>query len=211
MPAMDLPPKEQWADMVVHAAGVCLGLAGAVVLLMTAIDSPQSGQVAPTCIYIAGLLAMLSCSAIYNVWRSCRWREWLRRFDHAAIFVMIAGTYTPLTVRLPGAWSVGLTAGIWLAAAAGVVAKLCQPRRVEAMSVVLYLALGWAGVVAVGPLLESFSGLTLVLILAGGLIYSAGVIFHLAKSLPYARALWHGCVLVAACVHYAAQLSVLAV
>jgi hypothetical protein len=70
------------------------------------------------------------------------WREWLRRFDHAAIFVMIAGTYTPLTVRLPGARSVGLTAGIWSAAVAGVAAKLCQPRRVEAMSVALYLSAG---------------------------------------------------------------------
>jgi hemolysin III len=87
----------------VHAAGVCLGLAAAVVLLITAIASPQSGQIAPACIYAADLLAILGCSAVYNVWRSCRWRRWLRRLD-AAIFVMIAATYTPLTVRLPGGW-----------------------------------------------------------------------------------------------------------
>jgi hemolysin III len=208
---MTIDRRELLADVAVHALGLALGAAGVVAMFWVALQSSGNGQLVPVTVYLAGLLAMLGCSAVYNVWRSCRWREWLRRFDHAAIFVMIAGTYTPLTVRLPGAWSVGLTAGIWSAALAGVVAKLCQPRRVEAMSVVLYLTLGWAGVIALEPLLASFSGLTLALILAGGLIYSAGVAFHLAKSLPYARALWHGCVLVAAGVHYAAQLSVLAV
>jgi hemolysin III len=206
MSPMTLPASEQWADTAVHVAGVCLGLAGAAIMLATAIGAPDAGQVAPAAVYAAGLIAMLGCSAAYNVWRSCRWREWLRRLDHAAIFVMIAGTYTPLSVRLPGAWGVALTAGVWAAAALGVVAKLCQPRRVEGLSVVLYLALGWAGLVALEPLVESFDGTTLALLLAGGVIYSAGVTFHLARSLPYGRALWHGSVLLAAAVHYAALL-----
>jgi hemolysin III len=206
---MHLPTYEHRADTAVHAVGLCLGLAGAIVMLVSAIGSPHSGQVAPAAVYAAGLLAMLGCSATYNVWRSCRRRDWLRRLDHAAIFVMIAGTYTPLTVRLPGAWAVALTAGVWLAAAAGVVAKLCQPRRIEAMSVVLYLALGWVGLIALEPLVATLGGTTLSLLLAGGVIYSAGVAFHLARSLPYGRALWHGCVLLAAAVHYAALLSIL--
>lgn len=206
---MHLPTSEHRADTAIHAVGLCLGLAGAVVMLVIAIGSPHAGQVAPTAVYAAGLLAMLGCSATYNVWQSCRRRDWLRRLDHAAIFVMIAGTYTPLTVRLPGTWAVTLTVGMWSAAAAGVVAKLWQPRRIEAMSVVLYLALGWVGVIAFEPLAATLDGTTLALLLAGGVIYSAGVAFHLARSLPYGRALWHGCVLLAAAVHYVALLSLL--
>jgi hemolysin III len=205
---MTLIRSEHRADAAVHAAGLCLGLAGAVVMLAAAIGSRQGGQLAPAIVYIVGLMAMLGCSAIYNVWHSCRWREGLRRLDHAAIFVMIAGTYTPLAVRLPGMWAVGLTAGIWSAAAAGVATKLIQPRRIEAISIVLYLALGWIGLIAVEPLMASLDSTTLALLLAGGVIYSAGVVFHLARSLPYGRALWHGAVLVAASVHYAALLSI---
>jgi len=200
--------NEQWADVAVHAVGLCLGVTGAVVMLTLAIGSPRDGQIAPTIIYVCGLIAMLGCSAAYNVWRSCRWREWLRRFDHAAIFVMIAGTYTPLVARLPGAWSVGLATGVWTAAAAGVVAKLCQPRRIETLSLVLYLALGWVGVIALEPLLTTIDGVVLALLLAGGLIYSGGVAFHLS-SLRYGRALWHGAVLLAASVHYVALMTML--
>jgi hemolysin III len=200
--------NEQRADTAVHAVGLCLGAAGAVVMLALAIGSPRDGQIAPTIIYVCGLLAMLGCSAVYNVWRSCRRREWLRRLDHAAIFVMIAGTYTPLAARLPDDWSVGLAAGVWTAATAGVVAKLCQPRRVETLSVALYLALGWAGVIALEPLLTSIDGVVLGLLLGGGLIYSGGVALHLS-SLRYGRALWHGAVLLAASVHYAAVATLL--
>lgn len=199
---------EQRADVAVHVAGLCLGLAGAPLMLAAAIDSPQRGEVVPAALYVAGLIAMLACSATYNVWRSCRRREWLRRLDHAAIFVMIAGTYTPLAVRLPGAWSVALTGGVWAAAAAGVVLKLCQPRCIEAVSVVLYLVLGWVGLVALEPLIGSVDGTALWLLLAGGIVYSAGVAFHLAHTLRYGRALWHGCVLTAAAVHYVALLSI---
>ena len=205
---MTLSRSEQRADAAVHAAGLCLGLAGAAVMLVAAIGSRQDGQLAPAIVYSVGLIAMLGCSAIYNVWQSCGRREWLRRLDHAAIFVMIAGTYTPLAVRLPGPWAVGLTAGVWSAAAAGVATKLFQPRRIEALSVILYLSLGWIGLIALQPLVASLDGTTLALLLAGGVIYSAGVVFHLARSLPYGRALWHGAVLMAASVHYTALLSI---
>ena len=209
MPSMHLSTSEHRADTAVHILGLCLGLAGAIVMMAVAIGSPHAGQVVPTAVYAAGLLAMLGCSAVYNVWQSCRRRDWLRRLDHAAIFVMIAGTYTPLAARLPDTWAVTLTVGMWSAAAAGVVAKLCQPRRIEAVSVVLYLALGWVGVIAFEPLAATLDGTTLALLVAGGVIYSAGVAFHVARSLPYGRALWHGCVLLAAAVHYIALLSLL--
>ena len=207
------PERREWrrewlADGAVHALGLILGVTGAIAMLAVVVSSDRS-QLLPIAVYIFGLLAMLACSAAYNVWQSSRHREWLRRLDHAAIFVMIAGTYTPLTVRLPAPWATGLTAGVWTAALVGVAAKLWQPRRMETLSVFLYLALGWIGLIAAKPLLASLDLATLVLILAGGVVYSAGVLFHLSRDGRYSRALWHGCVLVAACVHYAAIMTLL--
>lgn len=202
---MTIERRELWADIAVHALGLALGAAGVVAMLHVAGD----GQLLPVAVYLAGLLAMLGCSAVYSVWRSCRWRDWLRRLDHAAIFVMIAGTYTPLVLRLPTGWALGLTTGVWTAALAGVAAKLFQPRRVEALSVALYLALGWVGVIAAEPLLASLDRATLVLLLTGGVVYSVGVVFHLTARWRYARALWHGSVLIAAAIHYAAIMTLL--
>ena len=205
---MTATANPQLADVAVHATGLELAVAGAPILLAAAINSPRAGEVVPVALYVAGLLAMLGCSAAYSIWRSCPWRDWLRRLDHAAIFVMIAGTYTPIAVRLPGVWAVALTGGVWAAALAGVAVKLWQPRRIETISVVLYLALGWIGVVALEPLVRSLDSSTLWLLLAGGLVYSVGVAFHLARTLRYGRALWHGCVLAAAAIHYGAVLSI---
>jgi hemolysin III len=202
---MTIERRELLADVAVHALGLALGAAGGVAMFLAA----ERGQLLPVTVYLAGLLAMLACSTVYSVWRSCRWRDWLRRLDHAAIFVMIAGTYTPLALRLPAGWAVGLTTGVWTAALAGVAAKLLQPRRVEALSVALYLVLGWVGVIAIEPLLASLDRATLILLLAGGVVYSAGVIFHVAVHWPYARALWHGSVVIAAGIHYAAIMTLL--
>lgn len=176
-------------------------------MLVIAAQSP--GRLPAVVVYLAGLLAMLTCSALYSVWRSCPRRDWLRRLDHAAIFIMIAGTYTPLALRLPEAWAIGLTTGLWTAAFVGVATKFWQPQRVEALSVALYLVLGWIGMIAIEPLLASLEPATLVLLLVGGLVYSGGVVFHLSAGRRYSRALWHGSVLVAASFHYAAITSML--
>ena len=207
---MAIERRERQADLAVHAVGLVLGAAGAVVMLMAVARSSDRSQLLPIAVYLAGLFAMLSCSALYHTWRSCRRRDWLRRLDHAAIFIMIAGTYTALTLRLPEGWAIGLTVGVWLAAAIGVVAKLWQPHRVEALSIALYLALGWIGVIAIEPLLASLDRMTLILLLAGGAVYSGGVVFHLSARRRYSRALWHGSVLIAAALHYAAITSMLA-
>jgi hemolysin III len=206
---MTIERRELLADIAVHALGLALGAAGAVAMFMVAAQSSVRGQLLPITVYLAGLLAMLGCSAIYNVWRSCRWRGWLRRLDHAAIFVMIAGTYTPLVLRLPDGWALGLVVGVWTVALVGVAAKLLQPHRIETFSVALYLALGWIGVLAAEPLLAAFDQATLVLLLLGGVVYSVGVVFHLAARCRYTRALWHGSVVIAAAIHYAAIMTLL--
>lgn len=202
---MTIERRELLADVAVHALGLALGAAGVIAMLL----ATDGAQLLPVIVYLTGLLAMLGCSTLYNVWRSCRRRDWLRRLDHAAIFVMIAGTYTPLALRLPAGWAVGLTTGVWAAALVGVAVKLFQPHRVEALSVALYLALGWIGVLAAEPLLASLERATLILLLLGGVVYSAGVVFHLAVHWRYARALWHGSVVIAAAIHYAAIMTLL--
>ena len=201
--------SEQAADRVIHALGIGLGTIGAIALVWVAAIDGQPGDMAPVLIYAAGLLTMFGCSAAYNVFHTSGRREWLRRFDHAAIFAMIAGTYTPFTTRLGSGWSSGLTAVIWTVAAAGIALKLAQPRRIETISIVLYLALGWIGLVAAGPFAGAFDARTLVLLAAGGIIYTIGVIFHLWRRLPYQNAIWHGFVLVAAGIHYLAILTAL--
>lgn len=215
-PAMTVPSFDpaRRADAIVHALGLALGAVGATVLLVVTAQSSAAGQFVPVLVYVVGLLAMLGFSAAYNLRkppnepRADRWRDWLRRFDHAAIFVMIAGTYTPLVLlRLPEPWATGLTVAIWVAAGLGIAAKLLRPRGIETLSVVLYLAMGWIGLVAIDPLLASVERGALILVLVGGLVYSGGVVFHLSSRLRYQRALWHASVLVAASIHYAAILS----
>lgn len=202
--------RELAADRAIHLLGIVLGVTGAVAIVIIAAAMRRLDDLPPILIYAAGLLAMLGCSAAYNMFRTSRWRDWLRRFDHAAIFAMIAGTYTPFTLLgLKGAWSIALTAVIWAVAAIGIAIKLLKPQRIEAFSIGLYLALGWIGVVAAGPFMAAFDPVTLSLLAAGGILYSSGVVFHLWHRLPYQNAIWHGFVLAAAAVHYAAVVGVI--
>ena len=156
--------------------------------------------------YSAGLLAMLGFSAAYNLSVQKAEGSLLRRLDHAAIFLMIAGTYTPFTVNgLTGTWSVVMTATVWGLAGLGMAIKLFAPlRRSTFYSSLLYLALGWIGLVAIRPFVEALSVPVLILLGLGGLIYSVGVIFHAQRTMPYQNAIWHGFVLAAAACHFAA-------
>jgi hemolysin III len=199
--------REIAADGLVHALGVGLGTSAAIVITALSAFRRDLDQLAPTVVYAVALVSMFTCSAAYNIFQSSRRREWLRRFDHAAIFAMIAGTYTPFTtMRLTGAWSLDFTTAIWTLAAIGIVAKLCQPDRIESISVVLYVALGWIGLIAIKPFMASVETPALLLLVIGGVIYSIGLVFHLKRDLPYQNAIWHGFVLVAASVHYLAVL-----
>jgi hemolysin III len=199
--------RELAADRAVHLLGLGLGLPAAVAVVASAAGGGW-GELLSVALYAAGLLAMLGCSAAYHLRRTSPRRDWLRRLDHAAIFAMIAGTYTPFTLKLERAWATGLTAGIWTMAALGIAAKLWRPRALPSLSVALYLALGWIGLVALGPFTSTLALTTLLLLALGGVLYSAGVIFHLWQRLPYQNAIWHGFVLVAAGVHYSAVLTV---
>jgi hemolysin III len=198
---------ERVADGVIHVVGIGAGVIGAAILVVAAATRGSPLEVAALSTYSGGLLAMFGCSAAYQLLRSSRRRELLRCFDHSAIFLMIAGTYTPFTLlRIRPFWDVVLTATVWSIATAGIALRLFNPRMFDRVSIAFYLALGWAGLAAIAPLVPFVQTSTLVLLGAGGLLYTVGVVFHLWERLPFQNAIWHAFVLVAAAVHYAAVL-----
>lgn len=199
-------PAAKCADLVVHVVGLTLALVGGIVLLTLAVMARQVTAVVGVSIYAAGLLAMLAFSTAYN-FASHRYRPVLRRLDHAGIFLMIAGSYTPFTIHnLHGAWAWGMTAAVWSIALTGAVIKVFRPDIDRRFSIGLYLALGWLVVVALKPMIAGVAWYALLLLLAGGVLYSTGVIFYVNKRLKFARAIWHGHVVAAAAAHWAAVL-----
>lgn len=199
-------PAAKCADLVVHVVGLTLALVGGVVLLTLAVLARSITLALGCSIYAAGLLAMLAFSTAYN-FASPERRPLLRRLDHAGIFLMIAASYTPFTTHnLKGAWAWGMTGAVWGLAGFGALAKLLLPRIDRRVWVGVYLTLGWLVVVALKPMLASTTGLALLLLAVGGVLYSTGVLFYLNKRLKFARAIWHGHVVAAAGAHWAAIL-----
>ena len=196
------------ADGVIHIIGVALGVVGAAVLLAIAFRAARSVEAGSAVIYVIGLLSMLGLSAAYNLWPVSP-RKWLlRRFDHSAIYLLIAATYTPFLLQMKsGPVPAALLIVVWLTAAIGIALKLRWPGRFDRLSIVLYLVLGWSGLLAYAPVAEALRPLTLWLIAIGGALYSIGVMFHVWERLRFHNAIWHGFVLSAAGVHYTAVLS----
>ena len=199
-------PAAKCADLVVHVVGLTLALVGGVVLLTFAVRAGSISAVVGVSIYGAGLLAMLAFSTAYN-FAKARFRPRLRNLDHAGIFLMIAGSYTPFTIHnLSGGWAWGMTIAVWSIAGLGVAMKLTLPKVDRRLSLALYLALGWLVVVALKPMIDHVYWVALLLLLAGGVLYSTGVIFYVNKRLKFSRAIWHGHVVAAAATHWAAVL-----
>lgn len=196
------------ADGVVHVVGVVFGFAGAGVLLVLAFSVTRGVETGSVIIYLIGLLSMLGLSATYNLWPVSP-RKWLlRRFDHSAIYLLIAATYTPFLLQLKSElFSAALLIVVWLTAAVGIALKLGWPGRFDRLSIVLYLVLGWSSVLAYAPVAAALHPLTLWLITAGGALYSIGVIFHVWERLRFHTVIWHGFVLTAAGAHYTAVLT----
>ena len=198
---------ERLADLWVHIVGLTLAAVGGVVLAVLAALYSGIGATLATAIYALCLIAMLTTSTIYNYTNPCAARPVLRRMDEAAIFLMIAGSYTPFTTqRFEGAWSVGFTLVVWVIALGGVAAKLVAPRISDAFWSLIYVLFGWLAVIALKPMLQTVHPLALGLLVLGGLIYTAGVFVFISPRLRYRRAIWHGFVVAGAGVHWAAVL-----
>jgi hemolysin III len=190
------------ADGIVHAVGLAAAVVGARVLIAAAVL--HGTPVAAVAVYAFALIAMLTFSAAYSLGAHLRFHEVLRRLDYAAIFIMIAGSYTPFTAGvLSDGWAIGLTTAVWAIAALGVVLKTAvAPHGLRNVTTLLYIAFGWIGVVAAGPFMAVLSPLVLWLVVAGGLIYTLGTVVYTQQHLRYRRAIWHAFVVAGAAAHF---------
>jgi hemolysin III len=203
---------ERLADGTIHVIGVAASVIALIVLLVIGIRNETALMVAGLAIYGLALVATFGCSAGYHLVVRPKVKEIMRRFDHAAIFLMIAGTYTPFVLlKMNDAWGLGLLAVVWSMAAIGIAIKLFFPRFLDGLSTALYLVQGWAVLAAWEPLHAALPASVLTLLMVGGVLYTIGVVFHLWNRLPYQNAIWHGFVLSAASCHYAAVIGVVRV
>ncbi|MFN4058968.1 MAG: PAQR family membrane homeostasis protein TrhA [Roseinatronobacter sp.] len=205
-PRLTYSRAETRADALVHVTGLGAALLAVPLLLgaalVKAIDGGSVEIFAAFLIYGLAFLAMIGASALFNLLAHARRAALFRRLDHSAIYLKIAGTYTPFTL-IPGQ-GLWLVAGLWGAALTGVVLKLISPDKFRALGLILYLGMGWVGVALLPQMLATLPGASVVLIVAGGLLYTLGVVFYLWSRLPYHYVIWHLFVLVASFTFYAA-------
>jgi hemolysin III len=193
------------ADGTLHILGIGLGVTATIILAITTWETSGTARLVTVMIYAACLMTMLTCSALYNMFARDHKTDILKRLDHAAIFLMIAGTYTPLAANIIGGWTGGiLLAVVWTGAVAGALIKLAGLTGLERLSVQIYLGLGWVVVFAAKPLAENASVFGFYMILAGGLLYTVGTVFFAWKRFPFQNAIWHAFVLAAAVCHFGA-------
>ena len=200
--------REEFVNALTHGAGAVAAVAGGAVLITLALLFGSRVQVASAMVFVTTLVALYSVSTLYHAVRHERLKAQLKVLDHCAIFLLIAGTYTPFTlVALKGGWGWTLLALIWALAALGVVFKLFFTGRFRRMSTILYVGMGWLGIVAIGPLVDALSTWTLGWLLAGGVAYTAGTVFYHNERIPYAHAIWHLFVLAGSVLHFVAVAS----
>ncbi|HEX2081454.1 MAG TPA: hemolysin III family protein [Longimicrobium sp.] len=200
-------PRWELANALTHAAGVVAALAGAVVLLVAAARHGGAREIASSAVFAATLVLLYAASTLYHLACTPRVKERLKVFDHCAIYLLIAGTYTPFTlIGLRGGWGWSLFGVAWGLAVAGVVFKLFFTGRFPRLSTAIYVGMGWMVLVAVGPMLDRLSPATLGWLLAGGLAYTGGTFFYHNRR-PYAHAVWHLFVLAGSVCHYAAVMT----
>lgn len=198
---------EQIAHGVSHGIGIVLAIAGLAVLAAFATSRGDAWHVATTGVYGTTLVLLYIASTLYHSIPIARAQRVLRILDHAAIYLLIAGTYTPFTlVVLRGAWGWALFAFVWLCAIVGIVAKSLALPRFRVLSVVSYLVMGWCVVVAAEPLAERLPAGGIALLVSGGLCYTCGLVFFAWKSLPFHHFVWHLFVLAGSVLHYFAVL-----
>nr|WP_281375546.1 hemolysin III family protein [Haloferula luteola] len=197
-------PAEESASMWSHIFGTVLAIIGLVVMLL--VSDGDARRVVSASIFGGTLVLLYLSSSIYHAFSSPKLKELFQIFDHACIYLLIAGSYTPLTlVCLRGAWGWSIFGVVWFLAVAGVVLKAVMRGKREAWwSTALYLAMGWLIVIAAGPLIRNLPTPGLIWLIAGGVGYSLGTIFFAWEKLPYNHAIWHGFVILGSACHVVA-------
>ena len=194
--------REELANIFTHGLGVVASVVATTLLVVLAASRGDPWKIVSAAVFGASLLALYSASTMYHAARTPQLKSRLKVVDHASIYVLIAGTYTPFTlVGLRGGWGWSLFGVIWGLAVAGVVFKIFLTGRYERLSTAIYIMMGWLVIIAVVPLVRELSASTLTWLVAGGVWYTAGTAFYHAKKLPYAHAVWHVFVLMGSLCH----------
>ena len=198
--------NEELASSLIHGLGIVLSIAGLAALVAVAAREGDARPVASVCVYGASLILLYTASTLYHGIPHERAKPVLRVLDHAAIFLLIAGTYTPFTlISLRGAWGWSLFAIVWTLAFAGIALELAGVKSRKVMAS-LYVGLGWIGLIALKPLVASIEPGGLWLLFGGGAAYTLGVPFYLSKRMPFNHALWHAFVLLGSVLQFFAVL-----
>lgn len=204
-PAALLQHYEEIANALTHGLAAAAALAGGSVLITLAAVWGDAWQLAGAIVFGLCLLLLYLASTLYHAFRHPATKARMKVLDHCAIYLLIAGTYTPFTlIALRGPWGWGLFAAVWTLALAGVVFKLFFTGRFRLLSTALYVAMGWIVLVALRPLLAAVDGWTFGWLLAGGVLYTLGTVFYHRPSLPYSHAVWHLFVVAGSVCHYIA-------
>lgn len=197
--------RNEIANVVTHGVGVLLSVgAGAALIALAAV---QSGirEIISVAIFSVSLVLLYSASTLYHAARHPGTRARLKVLDHCAIFILIAGTYTPFTIAaIRGGWGWSLFGVIWGMALVGIVFKLFFTGRFKALSTAIYIGMGWLVVIALVPLAQAVSAAGLAWLVAGGVLYTTGTLFYHRESIPYSHAIWHGFVLAGSSCHFVA-------
>jgi len=198
---------EEVAHTLTHGLGMLLSIAGLAVLVGFSNMNGDVWHVTSTSIFGATLVLLYGASTLYHGIQRPSLKGILQKMDHAAIYLLIAGTYTPfLLVSLRGVWGWSLFGVIWSLAVAGVLLEFIPKKRYERTALTLYLGMGWIIVLAIQPMIESVAPGGLYLLVAGGLAYTLGVVFFVWEKLTFNHAIWHVFVLAGSVLHYFAIL-----
>lgn len=198
---------EEVANSVIHGTGILFGIVGTTVLLVLSILFGNPTHLVCYLLYGLSLIALYTSSTLYHALPFTKAKGLLKICDHSAIFLLIAGTYTPfLVLNIKGMVGFTLLAVIWGLALVGVIFKLFFAGRFKILSTSLYLGMGWIAIFAMNPLISALDATSLSWILAGGITYSLGTIFYMMKKLPFTHAIWHMFVLCGSVFHYIAIL-----
>lgn len=206
-PTRRLTTAEEIANAATHGVGLVASVIGTPLLLLAAFAGGERLRIAGAIVFATTLVGLYAASTLYHAIPAPRAKQALQLVDHVAIYLLIAGTYTPFTLGvLRGAWGWTLFGIVWGLAALGTVFKLVFRMRFPRLSTLIYVAMGWLAVVAIRPLAASLPGPGLALLVAGGLLYTVGVIFFLAERARFSHTVWHCFVLAGSACHYVAVL-----
>ena len=197
--------RDEIANVVTHGIGVLLSVGAGAALIALASVQAGTREMISVAVFSASLVLLYSASTLYHAAGHPETKARLKVLDHCAIFILIAGTYTPFTIAaIRGAWGWSLFGMIWGMAMIGIVFKLFFTGRFKVLSTAMYIGMGWLVVIALVPLMQALSGAGLAWLVVGGVLYTAGTLFYHRESIPYSHAIWHGFVLAGSSCHFVA-------